>query len=469
MFKDETKKDKKDQYNVLFIAVDDLTDNLASYGDSIAITPNFDRLAKMGVQFNNAYCQVPLCNPSRASVLTGLRPDTMKVYDLDANFRDVVPNTSTLPQVFKENGYWVGRVGKLYHYNVPAAIGTDGHDDPASWHEVFNPKGRDKDEEHLITNAEPHRKISAALSWLRADGLDTEQTDGMIATEAINQIEKHKDEPFFLGVGFFRPHTPFVAPKKYFDLYPIENIEIPFAPKDDREDIPYAALAHNNKISNYGLTDSVCLEAKQAYYATVSFIDAQIGRLLDALEDQALLENTIIVLWSDHGYHLGEHQGIWQKRTLFEESAKAPLFIYYPLAKGNGMKSDQIVEFIDMYPTITELCGLKSSINPHGKSLSPLLDAPNQNWNGTAYTQVLRPGAGIPVMGRSVRTNNWRFTDWNEGLEGEELYDILNDPYEFNNLAEEPGYSKIKSKLKLLLNDNVSGKVPTTPFNPARL
>ena len=454
---------------MLFIAVDDLTSNIASYGDPIAKTPNFDRLAALGVQFNNAYCQLPLCNPSRASVLTGLRPDAIKVYDLDAHFRDELPNVTTLPQLFKENGYWVGRVGKLYHYNVPAAIGTDGHDDPPSWQEVFNPKGRDKDEEHLIINAEPHRKISAALSWLKAEGTDEEQTDGMIATEAINQIKKHKNDPFFLGAGFFRPHTPYVAPKKYFDLYPIDSIKLPFAPENDRDDIPYAAFAHNNKVANYGLSDSVCIEAKQAYYATVSFIDAQVGRILDALEEHDLMQKTIIVLWSDHGYHLGEHQGIWQKRCLFEESASAPLYIYHPKAKGNGTKSDQIVEFIDIYPTIAKLSGLELPDNQPGQNLQLLLDKPTQKWNGTAYTQVLRPGGGTPVMGRSVRTDKWRYTDWNEGADGQELYDHLNDPQEFNNLASNPEYSKTITKLKQLLDKNVSGKVPNSPVNPARL
>ena len=457
------------KHNVLFIAVDDLATTMVSYGDTIAQTPNFDRLANLGVQFNRAYCQIPLCNPSRASVMTGLRPDVIKVYDLDAHFRDEVSEVMTLPQVFKANGYWVGRVGKLYHYNVPAAIGTNGHDDPISWHEVFNPAGRDKKEEHLITNAEPHRKISAALSWLRAEGEDSEQTDGMITTEAIRQIKRHKEEPFFLGVGFFRPHTPYVAPKKYFDLYPQSTINMPSAPLDDRADIPYAALAHNCKISNYGLADSICLEAKQAYYATVSFIDAQVGRLLDALENHNLLDQTIIVLWSDHGYHLGEHQGIWQKRTLFEESARAPLFIYAPKAAGNGSRCDQIVEFIDIYPTVLNLCDLPISNAKPGRNLAPLLEDPSLTWKGQAFTQILRPGGGKPVMGRSIRTDEWRYTDWNEGKEGEELYDKVNDLGEFDNLATHPDYKHIRDQLKMDLDAKVSGRIPTTPFNPARL
>jgi iduronate 2-sulfatase len=197
--------------NVLFIAVDDLACSLGCYGDLIAKTPHIDRLAASGVRFDRAYNQLPLCNPTRASVMTGLRPDQIKVYDLDRHFRDEVPDAVTLSQSFQKAGYFTARVGKIYHYNVPASIGTDGFDDPPSWNLTVNPKGRDKADEKLIYNAEPHRKISGALSWLAADGKDEEQTDGMIATEAIKLMEQKKDEPFFIAAGFFRPHTPYVA------------------------------------------------------------------------------------------------------------------------------------------------------------------------------------------------------------------------------------------------------------------
>ena len=230
--------------NVLFIAVDDLSCALGCYGDPIAKTPNIDRLAASGVCFLSAYNQLPLCNPTRASVMTGRRPDELGVYDLDRHFREQLPDVVTLPQAFQRRRVFAGRVGKIFHYNVPASIGTDGFDDPPSWNEVINPKGRDKAEEDLIFNAEPHRKISAALSWLAADGTDEEQTDGMIATEAIRMMERHKAKPFFVAAGFFRPHTPYVAPKKYFDLYPLKSIRLPYAPADDREDIPVAAFAH---------------------------------------------------------------------------------------------------------------------------------------------------------------------------------------------------------------------------------
>lgn len=460
---------EKSKPNVLFIAVDDLTSMLGSYGNPLAKTPNIDKLSDMGVQFNHAYCQLPLCNPTRASVMTGLRPDVIKVYDLDRHFRDEVPDVITLPQLFENNGWWTGRVGKLYHYNVPAGIGTNGLDDPLSWDEVFNPKGRDTEEETLITNAEPHKKISAALSWLKADGKDEEQTDGMIANTAIDLIKKNKDRPFFLGVGFFRPHTPYVAPKKYFDLYPLDSMKMPYSPPGDRLDIPSAAFAHNNPIPNYGLEEEVCLEAMQAYYASVSFVDAQVGKILSILAEEHLMDNTIIVLWSDHGYHLGEHDGIWQKRTLFEESASAPLIIYHPLAEGNGFKSDQIVEFTDIYPTIAELGNLSVPGMQDGRSLVPLLQNPKQKWSGVAFTQILRPGNGKPFMGRSVKTDRWRYSDWNEGELGVELYDHSKDADEFINLAKDSHYEDIVQKLKSMLDDKISGRVPETPFNPKRL
>ena len=460
--------------NVLFIAADDLSCALGCYGDPIAQTPHLDRLAATGVCFLNAYNQLPLCNPTRASVMTGLRPDTIKVYDLDRHFRDEVPDAVTLSQQFMKHGWWAGRIGKVYHYNVPASIGTDGFDDPPSWQKTVNPIGRDKTDESLIFNAEPHRKISAALSWLAADGKDEEQTDGMIATEAIRLMEEHKKDPFFIAAGFFRPHTPFVAPKKYFDMYPLEEMRLPFAPSDDREDIPTAAFAHNCPIPHYGLDELTCRKAMQAYYACVSFIDAQVGRMLTALNRLGLAENTVVVFWSDHGYHLGEHNGIWQKRTLFEQGAKAPLIIRNPVSKGNGQACRRIVEFIDIYPTLTELARIKTPKQVEGRSLVPLLQNPLSEWNGFAITQVLRPSdnrLAKPVMGRSIRTERWRYSDWAEGKNGVELYDHYADPMEFNNLAENATKENlaVMKTLRKMLVKKASGQTPKTPFNPKRL
>lgn len=460
--------------NVLFIAADDLSCALGCYGDPIAKTPNLDRLAATGTCFLNAYNQLPLCNPTRASVMTGLRPDTIKVYDLDRHFRDEVPDAVTLSQQFMKHGWWAGRVGKIYHYNVPASIGTDGFDDPPSWQKTVNPKGRDKTDESLIFNAEPHRKISAALSWLAAEGRDEEQTDGMVATEAIKLMEEKREEPFFLAAGFFRPHTPYVAPKKYFDMYPLEDLRLPYAPANDRDDIPTAAFAHNCPVPHYGLDELTCLQAMQAYYACVSLVDAQVGRMLDALDRLQLSDRTIVVFWSDHGYHLGEHDGIWQKRTLFEQGARAPLIIRNPSSKGNGQPCRRIVEFIDIYPTLTELVGIPAPQAVEGHSLVALLDDPLTRWDRFAITQVLRPAdhrLDTAVMGRSIRTERWRYSDWAEGKHGVELYDHFADPMEFENLALNPTRKNksVMSRLRRLLKQRASGKVPQTPFNPKRL
>ncbi len=464
----------EDAPNVLFIAVDDLACTLGCYGDLLAETPNLDRLAASGVRFDRAYNQLPLCNPTRASLMTGLRPDQIKVYDLDRHFRDEVPDVVTLPQAFQQAGYFAARVGKIYHYNVPAAIGTDGFDDPPSWNQTVNPKGRDKTDEAQVINAEPHRQISAALSWLAADGADTEQTDGMIATEAIRIMEEARSQPLFLAVGFFRPHTPYVAPKHYFDLYPIEQMRLPFSPPGDRDDIPVAAFAHNCPIPNYNLSHDKLVAATQAYYACVSFVDAQVGRLLDALDRLGQSEKTIVVLWSDHGYHLGEHDGIWQKRTLFEQAARAPLIIRSPGTLGRGQACPRVVEFVDLYPTLAAQAGVTAPTGLAGRDLSPLLNDPIGKWDGFAVTQVLRPAddrLANPVMGCSIRTERWRLTEWAEGSQGIELYDHQSDPMEFHNLAVNPDPAAVQviERLRKQLRQHASGRVPTTPFNPARL
>ncbi len=457
------------RFNVLFIAVDDLGSVLSSGGHAMAKTPHLDRLAATGIRFDRAYCQIPLCNPSRTSVLTGLRPDKTGVYDLDRHFRQHVPHAITLPQLFRQHGWSSVRIGKIFHYDVPKGIGTDGLDDAPSWERVINPKGRDVTDEGLITNPTPQRPISAALSWLAAEGDDNQQTDGMIATEAIELLKQPHAKPFFLAVGFFRPHTPFVAPKRYLQLFPTSALNLPFAPGNDRDDIPPAALAHNNQQANYGLDEATCKTALQSYLASVSFVDAQIGRVLQAIEDNRLAEKTIVVVWSDHGYHLGEHGGIWQKRTLFEPSARSPLLIRLPGAKGNGKACSRVVEFVDIYPTIADLCGLPVPASLDGHSLRPLLDEPTRPWNEVAVTQILRPGDGQPVLGRSVRTNRWRFTQWNRGASGSELYDHVSDPDEFHNLANSPQFQVEIPKLQTLLDERAAGEPPADGYNPARL
>ena len=460
--------------NVLFIAIDDLSNALGCYGVPTAKTPNIDRLAASGVRFDCAYNQIPLCNPSRASVLTGRRPDETQVYDLDRHFREALPDVVTLPQLFRQNGWFTARVGKIYHYDVPKGIGTDGLDDKQSWQLVVNPKGRDVADETLITNPTPQKAISAALSWLAAKGTDEEQTDGMIATEAIKLLELHRDEPFFLGVGFFRPHTPFVAPKKYFDMHPLESIRLPEAPANDRDDIPMPAFAHNNPTPNYVYWVLTCRKSLQAYHSCASFVDAQVGRLLDALDRLKLANNTNVVLWSDHGYHLGEHQGIWQKRTLFEEGARAPLIIRAPQAAGNGQACRRVVEFVDIFPTLVDLAALTAPASLDGRSLRPLLSDPAKDWDGFAITQILRPADDrLPamVMGRSIRTERWRFTEWNGGADGLELYDHEKDPQEFHNRAQLPNAeaSATMKQLHSELEGRATDRPPPTPVNPKRL
>ena len=437
--------------NVLFIAVDDLNTALGCYGHPLVKSPNIDRLAARSVRFEKAYCQFPLCSPSRVSLLTGLRPDTTKIFDLKTDFRDHLPEVVTLPQAFRRSGYFTARVGKIFHYGVPGQIGTNGLDDPKSWDQVVNPRGRDKDEEDKVINYTPQIQLGAAMCFYKADGTDEEQTDGKSASEAIRLLEAHQNEPFFLGVGFFRPHTPYVAPKKYFDLYPLDSVKLPFNEPDDYQDIPEPAL--QIRPANYGLTDQQCRECLQAYYASVSFMDAQVGRVLDALDRLKLADRTIVVLWGDHGYLLGEH-GQWMKQSLFEESARVPLLIAAPGAKGQGKSSPRCVETIDIYPTLADWAGVSYPEDLAGMSLRPLLDHPDLTWDRPAFTQVQRHG----FPGRSVRTQRWRYTEWDHGKKGSELYDHDADPREFKNLAADPKYAATVAELRELIRQTFPGE-----------
>lgn len=448
------KKHEQEEMNVLFIAVDDLNNDLGGYGDPLVKSPNIDRLMQRGVRFNKAYCQYPLCSPSRVSLLTGLRPDTTRIFDLQTDFRDHLPSVTTLPELFKDHGYFSARVGKIFHFGVPGGIGTNGLDDPKSWDKVINPKGRDKAEEHLLKNLTPKRGLGSALAWLEADGADEEQTDGMVATEAIRLITENKDKPFFIAAGFYRPHCPYVAPKKYFDLYPPESITLPEEPVAHFNNIPGPALWTNPLY--WGLNEYQRKEAIRAYYAAITFMDAQVGRLLDALDEMGLAKKTVIVFWSDHGYLLTEH-GQWMKMSLFEESARVPLVIAAPHAKGNGKASDRVVELIDLYPTVAGLCGLQPPGYLAGKNLEPLLENPRKKWKSAAYTQVLRNQGDF--AGRTVRTERWRYTEWDNGKKGAELYDHKNDPHEYKNLAQDAAHADIRDEMKRVLYEKAGKEV----------
>lgn len=429
--------------NVLFIMADDLNDDMSTFGHPLVKTPHVDRIAARGVRFDRAYTQFPLCNPSRASLMTGLRPDTIRVYDLVTEFRTAVPDVVTLPQMFQRAGYVAARVGKIYHYGNPGQIGTDGLDDRPSWNEVVNPRGIDKDEEKALTILTPGRGIGASLSYYASPAPDEQHTDGKVASETIALLERHKDRPFFIAAGFYRPHCPFIAPKKYFDLHPLDGIPAPAFGRDARTGAPASALQPPWNVDAKGQREAI-----RAYYASVSFMDAQVGRLLDALDRLGLAENTIVVFASDHGYQLGEG-GLWMKLTLFERSARTPLIVGGPGVSARGRASTRLVEFIDIYPTIAALAGLQAPAHLEGRSLLPLLSDPGATWNHPALTQVRHGATGI--MGYSVRTDRWRYTEWADGKNGIELYDEVADPQERNNLAGSPAHTKTVEDLQRLL------------------
>ncbi len=441
----------KRKLNVLFIASDDLNNDLGTYGHPLVKTPNLDKLARRGVRFDRAYNQFPLCSPSRTSLLTGLRPDTTTVYDLQKHFRSVLPDVVTLPQLFQRNGYFAARVGKLYHYGNPGQIGTDGLDDAPSWNVRINPRGIDKDEEPLIIN-HSGGGLGSSLAFYASPAPDEEHTDGKVALETIKLLEANQDKPFFIAAGFYRPHCPYVAPKKYFDMYPLEKIAAPaFKPEDIDKVLPAARWLAK---PHYGLEPLKLREAIQAYYASISFLDANVGRLLDALDRLKLTDNTLIVFWSDHGYALGEH-GQWMKQNLFEVVARNPLLIAGPGVKAN-QASPRTVEFVDLYPTLAEVCRLDGApANLAGRSLRPLLSNAKAKWDKPALTQVRRGGgANQPnaFMGYSIRNERYRYTEWDEGRKGAELYDYDRDPQEQRNLANEAASAKTVEQMKRQLH-----------------
>ncbi len=442
----------KSKPNVLFISTDDLNLDLGTYGHPKVKTPHLDRLASRGVKFDLAYCQFPLCNPSRVSMLTGLRPDTARVHTLETNFRSTVPDAVTLPQLFRQNGYFTARVGKIFHYGVPREIGTAGKDDPISWDVAINPIGRDKTEEdklHVLTRG-TGSTLGFAMAWLEMDGTDEEQTDGRGVTETIKLLEQaaKSDKPFFIGMGFYRPHTPFVATEKWFEMYPKEEVQLPSSHPDDLKDVPDISL--HIRPANYGLDESGLRDCIRGYWASVSFIDDQVGRLLQALERLKLADNTIVVFFSDHGFLLGEH-GQWQKQLLFDEANRVPLIVYAPGAKGNGKSSPRPVELLDVYPTLKELCRLPDPPQKiEGRSLVPLLNKPTGSFKPAVFSQVTRSlGKNKRMMGYSARTERWRYTEWGpDGSEGRELYDHKSDPREFVNLANNPAQAKVVAEMR---------------------
>lgn len=436
--------------NVLFLICDDLNCDLGCYGHPVVESPNIDALAKRGVRFERAYCQYPLCGPSRASFMTGLYPDQTLIRKNAIILRDRLPEVQSMSQMFRRAGYTATRVGKIYHYNVPADIGNDGHDDPESWSRKFNPIGRDKTDEPKVFSLRPG-SYGGTLSWQAADGTDDEQTDAIGAEYAIKLLGEHAKEesPFFMAVGLYRPHTPYVAPKSYFEKYPLGKITVPKVPQGYLDTLPApAAKSLTRKKDQLNLAEDLAKQAIQAYYASITFADAQVGRIVEAVDRLGLAENTVIVFTSDHGYHMGEH-GHWQKTTLFENAANVPLIIAAPNLKAGGRSTECPAEMIDFYPTLADLCGLETPPNLSGVSLKPALNDPAARPRTDALTQY--------DVGYSLRAGKFRYTEWGEnGSLGAELYDHETDPEELDNLVDSAASEAIVSRLSKRLRQRIA-------------
>jgi len=433
--------------NVLFVAFDDLRPDLACYGDPVAITPNFDRLASQGTLFNRAYCQLAVCGPSRLSLITGLRPDTIKVWDLKTHFRETLPHLVTLPQYFKNHGYHSQSIGKILHGSGVSMY------DPPSWSEdPLYDYGRP----HHWRYASPENLAVEAHKRTATEGEDVPDNtfvDGLVCVAAEEALDRFAEsqQPFFLGVGFRKPHLPFVAPKRYWDFY--DRNEIPERPSASHpEGAPEYATRTWNEIEGYTdiakqldqISEEKIRELRHGYYACISYVDALLGRLLDKLEENDLANNTVVCLWGDHGFHLGE-QGLWTKANNYELSARVPLIISAPSQKTKGAKSNALVELVDLYPTIAELCGLTIPEGLEGASMKPLLNNSEIPWKTAAFSQYPRDYTEIKhdrhgdVMGYAVRTDRFRYVEWRDWKSGDilerELYDHATDPHEMINRA----------------------------------
>jgi iduronate 2-sulfatase len=445
--------------NVLFIISDDLTATaLSCYGNKVCQTPNIDRLAARGTRFTRAYCQGTYCGPSRASFMSGYYPHATGVQGY-TNPRPAIGDRATWSQHFKDGGYYAARVSKIFHMGVPGGIeeGSDGADDAASWSERFNSKGPEWQSpgagETLEGNPDGRKPVVGGNTFVvvAAEGDDMAQSDGKTAAKACDLIRQHRQAPFFLAVGFVRPHVPFVSPKKYH-TYPPESIVLPEKIAGDWDDIPKPGI--NYKTSSNMQMDLVKQKkAVAGYYAAVTFMDAQVGRVLDALEHAGLTDNTIIIFTSDHGYHLGEHD-FWAKVSLHEESAKVPLIISAPGRK--PAVSHSIVELIDLFPTTASLCGLEVPARLQGKNLTPVLDDPAHQVRDAAFSV-----AGTS-KGLLLRDDRWAYIQYGEEAQGGiELFDMAADPKQYTNLANSPKHASVVAAFK----DKIAAKLKTVRTN----
>jgi len=450
-------------YNVLFIAIDDLRPALACYGDRQAVTPNIDRLASRGTLFHRAYCQQAVCSPSRLSLLTGRRPDTIRVWDLATHFRAALPDVVTLPQHFKNHGYHTRSIGKIYH-----GSGSPSKD-PPSW--SVAPQYdfvRDPTMRYALPKNLNGKGLKRSASEA-ADVPDDTYIDGIVWDAAVDAIDEYQSDepPFFLAVGFRKPHLPFCAPQKYWDLYDRQAIPLPVSNRHP-QGAPELAVRSWRELEGYTdiptdatLTTDKIRELRHGYYACVSYVDALVGRLLDALEKQKLDQNTVVVLWGDHGYHLGE-QGLWTKANNFELSTRVPLILSVPGQKLAGRKTRALVESVDVYPTLADICGLPAPIGVEGISLKPLLANPERAWKQAVFSQYPRARSGHRhkghghIMGYAVRTDRYRYVEWQEWktkkIIARELYDHQEDPNETHNVAATPDYKKDVARLSQTLH-----------------
>lgn len=449
----------KEKYNVLFIAADDLRMNLGCYGDEVAVTPHLDRLAGRAMVFERAYCQFPSCNASRSSVITGMRPDSISVWRLNDHFRKTAPDVITLPQHFKSNGYHTESIGKVLHnyygirdnelsWSIPARLDQEGHFNDYALKENSR-KGKGK-----------------SLVAERADAPDEAYVDGRITRDAVETIRRlsQQDEAFFLAVGFMKPHSPYNAPSRFWKLYDREDMQA-LGPQDrpdnqsDHHWFRFGELRSFPEVPNEGpIPEELAHRLRHGYYAATSFVDSNVGRLLQALEDSGLAENTIVVFWSDHGYHLGENAH-WTKVTARELDSQVPLLIHVP-GKEPG-RTSAIVEYTDLYPTLVDLCRLPAVEGLDGISFAPVLDDPEREARKAALTQVSRPWpdrGAIEQMAYSIRTRDFRFTRWVDFQSGEvlaeELYDHREDVLERSNVAERAEYQVEKEGHARLLDES---------------